>query len=726
MSDQINIRNGCRLVLALLLLVLLLFSGCTAAESGQETDPSASAETLQTGPVTDETEPAPTTPPNGNPLDVTCKGSYTVTQPLTDQQADRPIAVAGGQSLTNGTLQVYYWMEIVRYLQDNPGVRFDQPLDTLLCDVDDTAITWQQYFLQRALDTWFSRQVLYLHSVDTALSTEEAYQPNEANHEKNIVHTMPAVNHLYGYVHRSFQPNDMHQAYLDELPGVLDALAREAGFADADTMAREAVGARAEDLVQYAWLYNWDYMYYTQLTYDMEPTEEMLIDYLRGPEEETVPEGEGDGESTETESAETEPAETEPVELPTGVRESVTIRQILLVPENAQVAADGRVTADDAAWQDCLEEAQGILYNWRTRAANARRYYPRPENVDEALFAEKAIALSADAGTRADGGLYSNLKPGQLPDTLDAWCFDETRLNGDSELFTTEYGIHILYFVSAADSSVQNLRGEYLRQKTRELMETALAEYTMIVDYNSIRLREPDGMTGLSDDRLLYPDVAHERYPTAPAYLQQDYPNTLYGQYPIASYGCGVTTLSMLASYMTDQEYTPPELCERYGYYCMERGTNPPMFEETPAELGFYVVKRTLNWDEALAALEQGQVVVSLQKAGYWTKGGHFILLEKVTEDGLIQVRDSNLFNYGKLSGHQIDAHEVDVITPKSSAYWIYYPKVVRIAACDRCDNTGYAQGGNTLLTGDYICARCTAAMERRAHFIQAMEDLRG
>jgi hypothetical protein len=720
MNDSINIRNGCRFLLALLLLILLLFAGCTAAEGGQNGEQMALTVPSETAQSAAETEPAPTAPPNGDPTNVTCRGSYTVTEPLTDQQANRPIAVAGGQSLSNGALQVYYWMEIARYLEENPGVTFSQPLDTLLCDIDDTAVTWQQYFLQRALHTWFTRQAVYLHSVNTPMPTEEAYQPNAENHEKNRIDDMPAVDYLYGYVHRSFVPNDMHQAYLDNLPALLDALAAEQGFADGETMAREVMGARGEDLAAYARLYNWDYMYYTQLTYDMEPTEEMLIDYLRGPVEEPAAEGE------ETEPTETEPVETAPVELPTGIRESVTVRQILLLPENAVVAADGTVTAEAEDWEDCLAEAQGVLYNWRTRSANAKKYYPRPDNVDEALFAEKAIALSADGGSRADGGLYSNLKPGQLPAALDSWCFDGVRQNGDAEIFTTEYGIHILYFVSAADSSVAQLRSEYLKQQTSQLLEAAMTEYTMIVDYNSIRLREPGDDAVITDELLLYPDVAHERYPTAPLYFQQDYPDTRYGQYPIASYGCGVTTLSMLASYMTDEEYTPPELCKRYGYYCMERGTNPPMFEETPAELGFYYVERTLDWEKVLEALNRGQVVVSLQKTGYWTGGGHFILLEKVTEDGLIQVRDSNLFNYGKLSGHQIDAHEASVITPKSSSYWIYYPKVVRTAACHRCDDTGYAQGENTLITGDYTCARCTAAMERRNNFMEAMEALCG
>jgi hypothetical protein len=435
------------------------------------------------------------------------------------------------------------------------------------------------------------------------------------------------VDHLYGYAHRAYTPNTLHQTYLDGLPTLLDTLAGQLGFADGETMAQEMVGARAADLTAYAWLYNWDYMYYTQLTYDMEPTDEMLLDYLQGPEETPAAEGE-----------ETEPTQTESVELPTGVRESVTIRQILLVPQNAQVAADGKVTAEEEAWEACMKQAQMLVYTRQNKLDSIKRF-PRAENVAEALFAEQAIANSVDDGSRMDGGLYSELKPGQLVEPLDSWCFAEERKTGDTEIIRTELGVHILFFVSGTDSSMAQLRSEYLHYRTQELMETAQAAHTMIVDYGSIRLRDTGILTGITDADLLYPDVAHERYPTAPLFLQQDYPKTRYGQYPIATYGCGVTTLSMLASYMTDEEYTPPELCARYGYYCAERGTNPPMFEETPAELGFYVVERTWEWEKALAALEQGQVVVSLQKAGYWTKGGHFICAWKY-DDKYIYAND--------------------------------------------------------------------------------------
>lgn len=695
------LMNKVRWLLIPLLLALPVLAGCRTAEPEPETTAATVAVETET---TVETTVPPTAPPDGDPGNVTCQGSYTVSDSEAVSAADTVVASIGDSRLTNRMLQVYYWLEVAQYQAENPEVVFDQPLDTILCDLDDTAVTWQQYFLQRALNTWHSHQALYLRAGDVDLPTEEAYSRNEEYHEININEDMPAVAYLYGYVHENYQPNDMHQAYLDALPELLGELAAANGFASPEAQAVDLAGpaADAEALVNYAWLYNWSYMYYTQLTYDMDFTgEEVEAFYL---ENQAAYEAEG---------------------ITADSGSYVTIRQILLVPEGATVAADGTVTADEEAWEACGTAAEAMLASWRKSVTNARRF-ARADNVDEALFGELAVSDSADAGSRADGGLYSGLRRGQLVAALDEWCFDDARQNGDSAVIRTDCGYHLVYFVSSEEVWYARAEADMRAQQTLELFSTALEEYAMEVDYSAISLglAARSGEAILADD-VLYPDIAHERYPSAPVYLQQDYPHTRYGQYPISTHGCGITTLAMLASYMTDEELTPPELCKVYGYYNTEHGSNFSMFEQTPSEMGFYMVKSTLDWDEVVAALENGQVVVSLQKQGYWTKGGHFILLQDITEDGLIQVKDSNLYNYGKLSGHQIDGHEADTITPKSAMYWIYYPKVTSIPACVRCGDTAGEGVVTAMFTEDYHCDRCDAAMERRMHFVSACDSVK-
>ena len=103
------------------ILSVLMLAGCGA--------PAAPAETTE---ATEATEPAPTIPPNGNPEDVTCLGSYTAGNTEVSSAADTHIASIGSVSLTLRQLQLYYWLEVASYRQSDAEVEPDytQRLDT--------------------------------------------------------------------------------------------------------------------------------------------------------------------------------------------------------------------------------------------------------------------------------------------------------------------------------------------------------------------------------------------------------------------------------------------------------------------------------------------------------------------------------------------------------------------------------------------------------------------
>lgn len=111
-------------------------------------------------------------------------------------------------------------------------------------------------------------------------------------------------------------------------------------------------------------------------------------------------------------------------------------------------------------------------------------------------------------------------------------------------------------------------------------------------------------------------------------------------------------------------------------------------------------------------------MVVCVQTKGYWTRGGHYLLLEKMFDDDVIQVRDSNIYNYGKLEGHKTDRFDFSTVVPSGTAYWIFENKVVTIPACTRCGGT--AEGApEALLTEDYLCEKCAAALLRRGTYLE-------
>ena len=637
----------------LLIAALLLCCGCDSSSIKSETaSPSESvAET------TDPTVPA-TIPADGNPDDVTCKGSYT-TGSLTSEF----VARVAEKELTNPVLQVFYQLEAAAWQQaghaESPD--FSRPLDTQTCPVDDSVNSWQQFFLKRALNTWHTVQTLTIQSQEMGIPAEEAYQPNLENHEKYLT-DMPATHWLYGY-NKTYSPNEKHQAYLDGIPALLDSLAQEKGFADSAALARESFGCTQEELEEAIILYNLAYMYFTSLGYDLEATAEEV-----------------DACTAEGITRNSDP--------------SVNFRHILLT-ENAGITADGLM---EQYQKDMKDNSRNVL-----------------KTTEEALFAELANAYSEDEGTRNDGGSYRDIPKGYLPAELEAWCFDPERLYGDVTTIETAVGTHILFFSSSREIWQAAAEAAVVSEKQAAIITAARETYPLDVNYSGLQLLEPDFDTALSASEVLYPDIGHERFPVVPLYLQQDYPTTKYGAYKITSHGCGITTMSMLASYMADDDYTPPRMCEMYPNYVYKTGTDGRLFVTAPAELGFYLREKTFEWRDAYAALEEGYIVVSVQHKGFWTRGGHYLVVEKLLEDGRVQVRDSNIYNYGRLHDHKIDSFDWHTVTPNGMGYWIYEPKVVTIPACSRC-----GEGSSPILQEDYLCEKCNPALLRRNTWLDA------
>ena len=552
--------------------------------------------------------------------------------------------------------------------------------------------SWQQYFLKRALNTWHMQQALVLRAELEGVPTEAEYKPDLEKHEAYMT-DKPATKYLYGHS-KSYQPNRLHQAWLDTLPETLDALAADNGFSNgaAQTEAIAGAGATSDDLLQYAKLSNLAYMYFTEMGYHVEPTAEEVEAYYQ--EAMSADKG-NDGHS-------------------------VNIRHILLLPENAQIAADGTVTASEDDWDRCLTRAKGVVDKWRT-AVNKTRYSQfAVVDVNESRFSEAAKNNSQDPGSAANGGLYVRLKPGQLAPELDAWCFDEARQHGDYEIIRTNAGYHIVFFSARNEDWFTDAQTRLTETLYNDLVQEAMGKYPITTDYSAICLGEAeDNGSFITADQLLYPDVAHERFPDMPLYLQQDYPDAPYGDYKLSTHGCGITTLAMVASYLADDELTPVELAARYGYYCGPRGTEIVMFDDTPAEMGFHLMKRSYSWDEMDRAIENGQVVVSLQYYGYWTRGGHYLAMIDLTDEGRYVVRDSNLINYKRIPNHLNDSHSRGSISEAGQYYWIYEKKVTSIPTCVRCG--GGAEGApDIMFQSDYTCEKCLTATGRRGDFLNS------
>ncbi len=653
------------LTLALALLLTAL-PGC-GAPAQQPTQP------IPTQPPETTQEPTvpPTVPADGNEDDVTCKGSYTAPR-VTGAVA----ATLGRDKLSNGVLQVYYWLEVAQYRQSGrePSPDFSLSLDVQACPLDSSVNTWQQYFLKKALNTWALTQTLVRMSEEVGLPTEEEYQPDrELYAYYEVMEKMPAARYFYRF-NPGFTPNTKHQAWLDTIPDRLKDLAEKSGCESVNALSNKLFCVNSGTVQKVLHAYNLAYMYYTNLGY-----------YVQTPSPEAV-------ESHYQANAEAFRARG----ITRDAGKYVDFRQILLIPEGASVAADGTVTCPEEAWAACEAEAEKLLEEWADYDKSC-----------EGTFADLAVRHSQDLGSAANGGLYTRVRRDQLTQRLDAWCFSSNRQVGETSIFRSEYGVHILYFSGSQEiwyaEAEDSLRSETLRSSIQ--MEE------LKVNYKDIVLGE--GAPVLSTSDVLYPDVAHERFPEIPLYIQQDYPGVKYGGVSMGITGCGITSLAMISSYLLDVENTPPQMVAQYSRYGKINGTDGMIFiYETPA-MGLHLRERTYNSETALKALAEGCILVSLQGKGYWTTGGHYIVVEKLNEDGTVQVRDPNFKSFYKIPAQQEDRHTwKSIITGCIGGYWIFEPKCVEIQACSRCGAPDALTG--SLFRQEYRCEKCREAVLRR------------
>ncbi len=151
----------------------------------------------------------------------------------------------------------------------------------------------------------------------------------------------------------------------------------------------------------------------------------------------------------------------------------VNVRHILIQPDDSSSESD---------WAEAEEKATDIYNTWKN-------------NPSEDYFAQLAQNYSADGGSNSNGGLYEQVYPGEMVEAFDSWCFDQTHETGDSGIVKTDYGYHIMYFVSYDVEYWYYCANNALANSTYTAMEEEImARHELVTDYDAVILVDPDGM----------------------------------------------------------------------------------------------------------------------------------------------------------------------------------------------------------------------------------------
>ena len=169
--------------------------------------------------------------------------------------------------------------------------------------------------------------------------------------------------------------------------------------------------------------------------------------------------------------------------------------------------------------------------------------------------------------------------------------------------------------------------------------------------------------------------VENERthYDAVPNFYETDYPDIRYGTGSLAENGSGITSVAMVASYLTGYEYRPDQLAQWFACYT---GNQIQTLEHVSEELRL-PCQRAENFHVARQALRDGKVVIALMgSSSVFTTGQHFIVLTDINEAGKITVNDPNRNNYELWNLQKSFAEgfrEGDILCGYQGA-WIYDP----------------------------------------------------
>ena len=167
------------------------------------------------------------------------------------------------------------------------------------------------------------------------------------------------------------------------------------------------------------------------------------------------------------------------------------------------------------------------------------------------------------------------------------------------------------------------------------------------------------------------PDRIH--YDAVPNFYETDYPDIRYGTGSFAENGSGITSVAMVASYLTGYEYRPDQLAQWFSCYT---GNQIQTLEHVSEELRL-PCQRAENFHVARQALRDGKLVIALMGSqSVFTSGQHFIVLTGINEAGKITVNDPNRNNYELWNLQKSFAEgfrEGDILCGYSAA-WVYDP----------------------------------------------------
>lgn len=152
--------------------------------------------------------------------------------------------------------------------------------------------------------------------------------------------------------------------------------------------------------------------------------------------------------------------------------------------------------------------------------------------------------------------------------------------------------------------------------------------------------------------------------------IDPEWSQTSYSGGTLAEQGCGPTALDMVYIYLTGDTSIDPagmaDFSTQNGYANEGNGSSWSLMTEGAAKLGLTGQSISVSADIIRGELESGRPVICIMNPGTFTQVGHYIVLERVAEDGNIVVHDSNSV------GRSMRTWGLDLICSEAAGAWSF------------------------------------------------------
>lgn len=170
--------------------------------------------------------------------------------------------------------------------------------------------------------------------------------------------------------------------------------------------------------------------------------------------------------------------------------ETYSVRHILISPSSDDETESDSSEYTDEQWKAAEDKANKILDEFNKG------------DKSEYSFAQLAEKYSEDTESTTlgssglYGGLYEGITQGEMVSEFENWALDDTRKYGDTGIVKSDYGYHIMYFVSSAPKYKSDVETDYRNYKLNEMIENAKVKlYDSVIDraielYNEAKKEE--------------------------------------------------------------------------------------------------------------------------------------------------------------------------------------------------------------------------------------------